>query len=226
VVRRQGQKGCDGHGKRREVYTQGQISEWNALFDFHDKYTTADSVPHMPIVLSLGGGRFGNIIGAPIAWAELWQVLKTHARDRGGQMPGPADGDITTPVAVAARKQEELPLHNGVTGGNLPRAQRRAAAMRQAESEGTDALEETLPADNIQDKKLYFIETADGVGEGEFKVGIARVQGAARANGAIPVAWFTRKYTKSAAWGNGLALVPWMAPALAGQRIRRVGTSD
>jgi len=138
-----------------EKYTQGQISEWNALFDFHDKYTTADSVPHMPIVLSLGGGRFGNMIGAPIAWAELWQVLKTHARDRGGQMPGPADGDITTPVAVAARKQEELPLHNGVTGGNLPRAQRRAAAMRQAESEGTDALEETLPADNIQDKKLY-----------------------------------------------------------------------
>lgn len=166
------------------------------------------------------------MIGAPIAWAELWQVLKTHARDRGGQTPGPADGDNTTPVAVAAPKHKELPLHNGVTGANLPRAQRRAAAMRQAESEGTDALEETLPADDIEDKKLYFIETADGVGEGEFKVGIARVQGAARANGAIPVAWFTRKYTKSAAWGNGLALVPWMAPALAGQRIRRVGTSD
>eukprot|EP00962_Isochrysis_galbana_P040757 scaffold14805_cov121-Isochrysis_galbana.AAC.7 len=43
-------------------------------------------------------------------------------------------------------------------------------------------------------------------------------------DGCIPVAWFTRKCTKSTAWGNGLALVPWMAQA--GERLRRVGTSD
>lgn len=113
----------------------------------------------------------------------------------------------------------------GVTGSNLPRAYRRAAAAREAESEATDALEETLPAGDIEEKGLYFIETADGAGEGEFRVGVARVQGALDANGLVPVAWYTRKHTKDAAWGSGnMALVPYMVQAC--QRLRRVGTSS
>lgn len=212
-------------------YTPKQIAEWNALFDFHEKYTTADSVPHMPITLSLhGSGRDGRMNGAPISWAELWHWLKTHARSRGGeQAPGgeEEDGAAAGAAASTARPvvQRELPLLNGVTGSNLPRAYRRAAAAREAESEATDALEETLPAGDIEEKGLYFIETADGAGEGEFRVGVARVQGALDANGLVPVAWYTRKHTKDAAWGSGnMALVPYMVQAC--QRLRRVGTSS
>jgi hypothetical protein len=53
--------------------------------------------------------------------------------------------------------QKELHLHNSVTGSNFSRADRRAAASQQAESEVADALEDTLPAGDIEEKRLYYI---------------------------------------------------------------------
>jgi hypothetical protein len=82
-----------------------------------------------------------------------------------------------------------------------------------------------LPAGDIEEKCLYFIETAADAGEGEFKVGVARVQGSADANGLVPVAWYTRKHGTDAAQGgnSGPTFVPYMVQV--GQRGRRVGTS-
>eukprot|EP00965_Chrysotila_dentata_P236213 6201190-Pleurochrysis_carterae.AAC.1 len=52
-----------------------QVAEWRALFDFHEKYQTADDLPHMPIALSAEDGRSLLMTGMPIAWDALWSKL-------------------------------------------------------------------------------------------------------------------------------------------------------
>jgi hypothetical protein len=239
-----------------EKFIGAHVAEWEALFNFHDKYTTA-SVPLMPISLPLGSGRYGKMNGmqgsslhyvSPTPGACARRVAcrsrgvssgvrsKRHARPRGSKAAGTAavaeTGDGTAgaaagkqPRVVPRPMQKELPLHNSVTGSNFPRADRRAAPSRQAESEVADALEDTLPAGDIEERRLYFIETADNAGEGEFKVGVGRVQGPPQTSGLVPVAWqwYTRKHCRDAAWGSGMALIPYLVRA--GERARRVGTS-
>jgi hypothetical protein len=63
--------------------------------------------------------------GAPIAWAELWRVLKAHGRARGQALAEESeDAGASLRRETLQPVQKELPLHNSVTGSNFPRADR------------------------------------------------------------------------------------------------------
>eukprot|EP00965_Chrysotila_dentata_P179884 5939422-Pleurochrysis_carterae.AAC.1 len=60
-----------------EKFTETEVDAWNALFKFHENYTTADAVPFSPRVLPVGESATPmTLTGMPIAWSELWVKLR------------------------------------------------------------------------------------------------------------------------------------------------------
>eukprot|EP00965_Chrysotila_dentata_P215005 6188510-Pleurochrysis_carterae.AAC.1 len=119
-----------------------QVTECNALFDFHEDYQTADSLPLMPIALITSDERSLPMRGMPIAWGELWSKLA-------GRFPGPHHQNTNKPASAgtqsdsgadavrrntgaAAASMPPPPLSNSVTALNyLPAARQREVAAKQ-----------------------------------------------------------------------------------------------
>eukprot|EP00965_Chrysotila_dentata_P150571 4974469-Pleurochrysis_carterae.AAC.1 len=111
---------------------QPQVAEWKALFDFHTQYETSDSVPPLPVELSLPEGRSMVLTGMPIPWSQLWGKLgarfpRQHHSSTGGATSHHVVPKASDPAAVATQELP-LPLQNSVTGINYQEADRRNAA--------------------------------------------------------------------------------------------------
>ena len=88
-------------------FSEAEMAEWRALFDFWEQHPTPESLPASPHTIQMDDGRSYKMIGPP-AWAELWRVLRRfprpHHQTQAPQPPQPqlAAGDGTH-LAVCSR---------------------------------------------------------------------------------------------------------------------------
>eukprot|EP00965_Chrysotila_dentata_P170177 5617417-Pleurochrysis_carterae.AAC.1 len=64
-----------------DKFPKAEVDVWNALFKFHETYTTADAIPASPRVLPVGEGATASqtpmtLTGMPIAWSDMWGKLR------------------------------------------------------------------------------------------------------------------------------------------------------
>eukprot|EP00965_Chrysotila_dentata_P086720 2862239-Pleurochrysis_carterae.AAC.1 len=165
---------------------RNQVDAWNALFNFHETFTTADAVPFSPRVLPVGEGATRTCMTMtgimPIAWSEMLGKQR-------GRCPRPhlasaaviADaGDDTGAESLRRPVTGEgvdeslpLPLVNSVTGKNhAPGA--RMAAKASVASQAAGNVQPELPEaeEDIIAGSLYFIELPEF--EGDMRVGVGR----------------------------------------------------
>eukprot|EP00965_Chrysotila_dentata_P134287 4440495-Pleurochrysis_carterae.AAC.1 len=58
---------------------RNQVDAWDALFNFHETFITADAVPFSPRVLPVEEGATRTCMtmtGMPISWSEMWGKLR------------------------------------------------------------------------------------------------------------------------------------------------------
>ena len=119
--------------KRAEVeeFSVEARSEWDALFEFHERYQTAESIPLGPTTLHRAcDGVKLTVTGTNISWQHMWSVLcrlpRPHRADGAGSSHDRVPPDCTSSGGATARSTLEqgpsipLPnaLHNNITGTN------------------------------------------------------------------------------------------------------------
>ena len=109
-----------------ENFTTAQKEEWEAVFDFHERFQAPDALPLAPHTLvTATTGRSMQLHGMPISWAEMWSTLRRLPRPHLNAsastsaicQPGPSSTAATTSTATI---QKGLALENSVTGSNYP----------------------------------------------------------------------------------------------------------
>ena len=190
-------------------YSDSQVEEWDALFEFHERYQTPESLPSMPHDLHMSSGRTYTMKGVP-DWHEMWQTLRRFPRPHHTAVVGPLVGvsggatasDTTSGTAAACTDmpREPLALANRVTGPNNPPNQRKRAKVSHAMQCNVRALPKSCPT--VEVGQLCFIALAHC--EGELSVGIGRVVTAPTGTVGddpttrlVAVEWLTRK-----GWSN------------------------
>ena len=125
--------------KRAEVeeFSVEAKSEWDALFEFHERYQTPESIPLGPITLQRAcDGTKLTMAGTNISWRHMWSVLCRLPRPHRMEDADSAKDDEATDGRASGCAHERntcsdaptivLPnsLHNNITGTNYPRATR------------------------------------------------------------------------------------------------------
>ena len=160
-----------------ENFTTAQKEEWEAVFDFHERFQAPDALPPAPhMLVTATTGRSMQLHGMPISWAEMWSTLRRLPRPHLNAsastsaicQPGPSSTAATTSTATI---QKGLALENSVTGSNYPRR----ARDKDAEIYKTKVHASELPhsLSSVESNTLYFIALPDF--EGEMAVGVGRV---------------------------------------------------
>jgi len=193
---------------RLQKFTSEQVGDWKALFEFHERYTTPESLPNLPYTVQIEDGRSYKMEGPP-EWDELWRVLRRFPRPHrtAAEEPAAATARAAATAATAEREQraaaakaaagsaatqqlsqaEKTAALNRVGGKNHPAAQHKAAAAH------TKMLDEMLARGrnlkSVELNKLYFCGLTES--EGELLVGIA-VPRAVDKDGNFSCEWFTR----------------------------------
>ena len=117
---------------KSEKFTSAQVEEWDALFDFHLRYRTPESLPMAPHVLTTATtSRSIQLHGMPIPWDDMWSTLRRlprphlDANTSASSLPLP---DLPAAASTSSAIQKDLPLENSVTGTNYPKKDRDKAA--------------------------------------------------------------------------------------------------
>ena len=185
---------------KSEKFTSAQVEEWEALFDFHLRHSSPESLSMAPHVLTTATtNRSIKLHGMPIPWDDMWSTLRRLPR---AHIDAGASASLLLPAAPAAAPtssviQKGLALENSVTGTNYPRKVRAKAA----ETFKTQTEVSQLPPSLTgvpEMKQLYFIALPEF--EGEMSVGIGRVcklNGSGEQAIAATVEWLQRR-----GWSN------------------------
>ena len=176
-----------------EKFTNAQKEEWEALFDFHARFTTPESLPMAPHVLETATtGQRIELHGMPISWAEMWATLRRLPRQhlntaRAPPSLAPAAASSSSPAEI----QKGLALENSVTGTNHPKRLR----DKDAEVYKTQVEVSSLPRHlaDVEVKHLYFVALPSF--EGEMAVGLGRVSARITSGStrAADVEWLVRR---------------------------------
>lgn len=178
---------------KAENFTAAQREEWEALFEFHSRFTTPESLPMAPHVLETATtGRRIELHGMPTSWAEMWSTLRRlprpHLNTTTAQPPAaPAAASSSAPAEI----QKGLALQNSVTGTNHPKRNR----DKDADTYKTQLQVSTLPRclADVELKKLHFVALLSF--EGEMAVGVGRVSARITSGSvlAAEVEWLVRR---------------------------------
>eukprot|EP00965_Chrysotila_dentata_P127101 4203868-Pleurochrysis_carterae.AAC.5 len=176
-----------------EKFSKAQVAEWNALFDFHTQYQTADSVPPTPIHLHANDGRTHTLNGMPVPWHTLWSTLRGRfPRGHLSNQESAAELVASTVETAPTSDKPERPLAlvNSVTGINHRPADRTRAV--QTNTLRTRVSSMPLSATNVISGQLYLIALENF--EGEFRVGLGRADDAVcPKSGGRHVSWLARR---------------------------------
>ena len=200
-------------------FSEAEMAEWRALFDFWEQHPTPESLPTSPHTISLEDGRSYTMHGPP-PWAELWRVLRRFPRPHHQTQPPPPPQPLphtaneqTQFVEASSRIQlaagdgsgvlpppplsdaDSLTLMNRVGGTNAPPAARKAAQHRKSMQELM--IETGRNVSSVTLHQPYFVEISHC--EGELMVGIAVPRRRTVNNDGVVYTceWFERKpYTR------------------------------
>lgn len=132
----------------KQEFKKEHVHDWEALFNFHDRHTTADSVPQAPINIAMKDGRGFTLEGMPVSWPELLSKLRRlprpHLAPEGacssgadscsgavagcgvrapsGKAPAQAEAAVLGQLDESLSMEMRLALGNGVTGIGRPRS--------------------------------------------------------------------------------------------------------
>ena len=187
--------------------SDGQQEQWRALHGFHEQYTTADSVPALPITLSTqNGSSFTMQHGCPFDWNSAWSTLAWRFdRPHKPQPAAPSEPSQSQPTQPPQTKNMvPAAVVNKVTGANAPKLAKKHAATDHSVLEEARKLS---PKGNPSASKgqLCFAVTPDP--DGEFSVGLVRIDKCA--NGLVDYSWWERK-SESHAWPDTPVFEPFM----------------
>ena len=191
---------------RVENFSAEQMAEWEALFEFHTRFQTPESLPMAPHKLTTSSGKSITMHGMPISWTEMWTTLRRLPRPHLATTPAPC-----TAVAAAAAPTTRAPsrgvassssiekghaLQNNVTGTNHPKRARDKDAETYKMQVEVSKME--MSRSNLEVKQLYFIALPEF--EGELSVGLGRVTACTMAESSVvgaKVEWLARR-----GWSN------------------------
>jgi hypothetical protein len=175
---------------RLQKFTSEQVADWQALFDFHERYKTPESLPNLPHTIHIEAGRSYTMEGPP-TWEELWRVLRRYPRPhRNADDPAAAAAREAARAAAAAHddrestaaqaaavtaaaqqmtQAEKTAALNRVGGLNHQMSEHRAA---QAHKKVLNEISEVgREVKSVELNTLYFCAITES--EGELQVGIA-----------------------------------------------------
>jgi len=187
---------------KSDKFTSAQVEEWEALFDFHLRYRTPESLPMAPHVLTTATtSRSIQLHGMPIPWDDMWSTLRRLPRphldaNTSASLPVP---DLPAAASTSSAIQKDLPLENSVTGTNHPKKAREKAAEAYRTRVEVSQFPPSLPS-VVQMKQLYFIALPEF--EGEMSVGIGRVCKLVEAGEQVTAA--TVEWLQRRGWSNDI----------------------
>ena len=182
-----------------------QQEQWRAFHQFHEQYTTADSVPTLPITVSSpSGSSFDIQHGTPFDWNTAWsKVAWRYDRPHKPQSTGPPQAEQqleqpppTNPLPAA--------LVNKATGANAPKLAKKHAAIYHAVLEEAHKLP---PKGNPSASKGQLCFAVLPEPDGEFYVGLVRIEQCV--NGIVDYVWWQRK-SESHLWADTPTFDPFM----------------
>jgi hypothetical protein len=186
---------------KSDKFTSAQVEEWDALFDFHLRYRSPESLPMAPHVLTTATtSRSIQLHGMPIPWNDMWSTLRRLPRPHlntvtsTSSLPLP---DLLAAASTSSAIQKDLPLENSVTGTNHPKKARDKAAEAYRTRLEVSQLPRSLPC-VVELKQLYFIALPEF--EGEMSVGIGRVCKLVEAGEQVTAA--TVEWLQRRGWSN------------------------
>ena len=164
---------------RIQNFTQAEMAEWRALFNFWEEHTTPESLPPSPHTIQMDDGRNHTMEGPP-SWEELWRVLRRferphHTSPPAGQQPPPPQQLVLLPQPNDANADQflsapdRLSIMNRVGGDNTLPAHRKGAEARKSRLELM--LERGRNVSSVSLDRPYFASLQHC--EGELLVGIA-----------------------------------------------------
>ena len=183
-----------------ENFTVAQVEEWEALFDFHLRHQSPESLPMAPHQLTTATtGRSVTLHGMPISWAEMWQTLRRLPRPHLSSAPVAASSQPSSSSSALSTSKDVkkgLAFENDVTGTNHPKREREKEAdlykMR------VDVAHMPKSLSTIDVGQLYFIALPSF--EGEMAVGVGRTSKLFTEGPSVvkaDVQWLTRR-----SWSN------------------------
>ena len=156
---------------KSDKFTGAQVEEWDALFDFHLRYRTPESLPMAPHVLTTATtSRSIQLHGMPIPWDDMWSTLRRlprphlDANTSASSLPLP---DLPAAASTSSAIQKDLPLENNVTGTNYPKKARDKAAEVYKTRVEVSQFPPSL-ASVVEMKQLYFITTRGSLAQRGF----------------------------------------------------------
>ena len=199
---------------KAEKFTAAQVEEWEALFDFHMRFQSPESLQMAPHVLSTATtGASMTLHGMPIPWDDMWATLRRLPRAHLQTAPTSQATSQATANSTADSSSTSsglakgVALENSVTGTNHPKRNRE----RDLEAYKMQVAVSQLPLalSTLEVGELYFIALPDF--EGEMSVGMGRVSSLSIVNGKVAsaqVEWLTRR-----GWSNDVKDkgFPWLA---------------
>ena len=193
---------------RAAGFAPAEREQWQTLKEFHERHECSDTVPTVPFNMHGATKAWPITHGSPINWHVCWSTLSwVFARPH---QPATAAAAVTAlaiaggeeGTAVVATQEpavineRTLALAN-ITGTNAPKSTRRAAEQAEQIVQAAAALDQHLVS--VLEGGLYFVHLAEGIIEGEFKVGLARAtesksvkEGEAASQVQVKVKWYAR----------------------------------
>ena len=161
---------------RLEKFKAAQIEEWEALFDFHMRFQSPESLPMAPHTLTAQtAGKSITMHGMPVLWSDMWATLRRLPRTH-LNAGNSSQIDSSQPAAVCASTSSAIPksvaLDNDVTGTNHPKRIR----DKDAADHGMKVeISKLAPSrSDLTAQELYFIALDNF--EGEMAVGMGRTR--------------------------------------------------
>ena len=184
-------------------FTSAHKADWRALFDFLERHSTSESMPELPTAMPLDDGRPAHVLnGAPVAWDEMWSLFLNHAKEAGAAKDKAAAEPTFSASSLTPAPQPRpatlpplppLPLAmvNVLTGINAPRKERDEAIREHRANVALATMPLSAPREDLRRGDLYFGELDDY--EGEFRVGLFRLEAIDDERKTAEVSWYYRK---------------------------------
>ena len=173
-------------------------ADWRALFDFLERHSTSESMPALPTEMPLDDGRPAHVLkGAPVAWDDMWGLFLNHAKEAGAAKAAAEPTFSASSLTPAPQPRPAtlpplpLPMVNVLTGINAPRKERDEAIREHRANVALATMPLSAAREDLRRGDLYFGELDDF--EGEFRVGLFRLEAIDDERKTAEVSWYYRK---------------------------------